>query len=121
VKPCDFPPFDQTVQEMAVRLGDDDLSFAMEIVGLLLEQVPLKLRGLKEQVAVRDCEGVRRQLHDLKGALAILGIVPLQECFSQIEELLEEGWEPFRAELWRFELLMEELLGEMRRYLLATK
>lgn len=62
-----------------------ELGFYRELLDLLLEDVPLRLREVREAVAAGDAVRVARAAHAIKGAAANLSAVPLSEAAFRLE------------------------------------
>jgi len=90
------------------RLGGDEPLF-VKVLGLFLEDCPVRLTAIKEAVDARSAERIRTEAHSLKGAAAILTASELTEAARMLEQIGADGrveaagaaWERLAAEAAR--------------------
>ncbi|MBF0191443.1 MAG: response regulator [Magnetococcales bacterium] len=88
----------------------------VSLVGLYLEDMPLKLREMRRLLASGDPEGVSRVAHSLKSQCGAMGAVALHAVFVQLERFALEGDpEEVSALLARAELLFLHLVPTLKR------
>jgi histidine phosphotransfer protein HptB len=88
----DLPVLDQESIDNLRALGaEGDDSFLKEIVGIFLEDTPLRLRELRESFAAGDQPTFTRTAHSIKGSASNLGAVRLRALAEKLEHASKGG------------------------------
>jgi len=97
--------------------GDADLRH--EIIGMFLEDCPVRLAAVHAAVAQRDAAALVSAAHSLKGACGYLSAPAAREQAAQLEEIGRLGRldkdEPDGA-LARLDAAVAELIPELRKH-----
>jgi signal transduction histidine kinase/CheY-like chemotaxis protein len=104
-----------SVEDMRLRLGDDDL--IAEVAEIFLADCPDRLAAIKAAVGARDRDAIRAAAHAFKGAAGNLSAVPVADCARQLEAMAEGGAiDPVSADAaWaRLEMETARLLAVLR-------
>ncbi|MBW7894996.1 MAG: Hpt domain-containing protein [Opitutaceae bacterium] len=91
----DFPIIDPASIEnlRALNPGDND-EFLREIVGIYLDDTPLRIGELESSLAGRDMEKFVRAAHSIKGSSANLGAMALRAVAERLEHhARKHGWD----------------------------
>jgi HPt (histidine-containing phosphotransfer) domain-containing protein len=100
----DGSPLDVSI---ALRQAGGDVTLLIELVGIFLEDLPERVRGLERAIRGRDTGDLSFIAHAIRGALAGLGATPAGTLARELEALAEEGRLDEAAE--RFRRLTREL------------
>jgi histidine phosphotransfer protein HptB len=68
--------------------SDPDLR---EIVDLFVDEMPARVKALVDQLNAADWEGLRRTVHQLRGAAGSYGFDAISPCAGRIESAVHEG------------------------------
>jgi len=101
---ADRSPVDFSI---ALRQAGGDVTLLIELVGIFLEDLPERVRGLERAIRGGDTGDVSFVAHAIRGALAGLGATPADTLAREVEALAEEGRLDRAAE--RFGRLTQEL------------
>lgn len=82
----DFPIIDPAAIEnlRALNPGDND-EFLREIIGIYLDDTPLRIGELESALGSRDMEKFVRAAHSIKGSSANLGALALRAVAERLE------------------------------------
>ena len=108
-------PMDERLA-MLRRVGGDRL--IRDLIDLLLENVPLKLRAARAALAEENADGVGRAAHALTSSAGNLGAAEVQRDAYALEQAAADGSEDLAGLLARLEASWErarELLAEKKR------
>ncbi len=72
-------------RRQAMEATCDDPELLREIVGIFLEDLPRMVSELRNAVATRDKETLRRAAHTLKGSVSVLGGSALAAAAKDLE------------------------------------
>ena len=81
-------PFD--IAEMRRRLGGDE-ELVRDIVGLFLEDYPVRMAAIQSAIDSGQADGIRRAAHALKGGASTMSAVAVAEAAGRIEASGEAG------------------------------
>jgi signal transduction histidine kinase/HPt (histidine-containing phosphotransfer) domain-containing protein len=70
---------------------DEDTSFLKELIDIFLQNTPLHIAKIKDQVQQNNADLVRKTAHAIKGSSAVLGAVKLVEMCSALENASRAG------------------------------
>ena len=90
----DFPIIDPVAIEnlRALNPGDND-EFLREIVGIYLDDTPVRIGELEASLTNRDMEKFVRAAHSIKGSSANLGALALRAVAERLEHhARNHGW-----------------------------
>ena len=99
-------PFD--IAEMRRRLGGDE-ELVRDIVGLFLEDYPVRMAAIQSAIDSGQADGIRRAAHALKGGASTMSAFAVAEAAGRIEASGEAG------DLASVGELFAELTAEMER------
>ena len=68
--------------------GDPDLR---EIVEMFVDEMPDRLACLLNDLNASNWEGLRRRVHQLKGAAGSYGFEPISQCAAQLDHAIRGG------------------------------
>jgi HPt (histidine-containing phosphotransfer) domain-containing protein len=87
-----LPPSVPTLSQGRLDDIERDVSreFLLELVGLFVTDVTLRLERLSDAVKARQTEQVTRFAHALQGSAASLGVLRLRAVAQRLEELVEQ-------------------------------
>jgi PAS domain S-box-containing protein len=88
--------------------GDDDL--LRQVTALYLEEIPQYVDTVKQALALKDTDAMRRAAHTLKGSAGNFGATQTRKLAARIEHLCRDG------EFQRAEKLVPPLLDEVDRF-----
>ncbi|MDQ6963805.1 MAG: response regulator [Mariprofundales bacterium] len=86
--PVESPLFDR---ERALAINDGDEELLRMLMQTLHEELPLQIARLGQELAQGECEQLMRTAHQLKGAVATLGIEQMKEWALALERAAEGG------------------------------
>ena len=94
--------------DLLERLGGDE-QLRAKVIGLFLEDCPVRLAAIKDAVDARSPERIRTEAHALKGAAGNLSASQLVGAARMLEEIGADGrveaadaaWEQLAAEAQR--------------------
>ena len=92
---------------IALRQAGGDVTLLVELVGIFLEDLPERVRGLERAIRAGDTGDVSFVAHAIRGALAGLGATSASTLARELETLAGEGRLDEAAE--RFGRLTREL------------
>lgn len=73
---------------------EDDTAGMLELYDLMLKNGAMHLDKLDAAIRERDCEGVRKAAHSLKGSSGNVGAMPLSRLAAQVEDAArDEQWD----------------------------
>jgi HPt (histidine-containing phosphotransfer) domain-containing protein len=110
------PVFDVAAFERQTG-GDTDLRH--EIIGMFLEDCPLRVAAVHAAVEQRDAAALVSAAHSLKGACGYLSAVAAREQAAHLEEIGRLGCmdeAEADAALARLDAAVAELIPELRRH-----
>jgi HPt (histidine-containing phosphotransfer) domain-containing protein len=102
--PSSVPPGVPTLSRMRLDDIERDVSreFLIELVGLFVSDVALRLERLSDAVKLRETAKAAGFAHALQGAAASLGVLRLRAVAQRLEELVElDDWGASEATLAR--------------------
>jgi HPt (histidine-containing phosphotransfer) domain-containing protein len=67
--------------------GDDDPGLLLEVIGMFLEDAPLRMREIEQGLKGGDIKLLERAAHSLKSASANVGAVGLSGLCKRMEEI----------------------------------
>jgi len=76
----------QVLQGLRELGGDDDPGLLLEVVGMFLEDAPLRMREIEQALQRGDLKLLERAAHSLKSASANVGAMALSGLCRRIEE-----------------------------------
>jgi HPt (histidine-containing phosphotransfer) domain-containing protein len=76
---------------IALRQAGGDVTLLIELVGIFLDDLPERVRGLQRAIRGGDTGDVSFVAHAIRGALAGLGATPAVTLARELEALAEEG------------------------------
>jgi len=85
-------------KEMVMERLDGDETFFRELLGMFLDDVPIQLERMQNQLKEEDFGALERQAHTLKGAAMSLGGMGLQKAALELE-VAARNHEPDRASI----------------------
>jgi HPt (histidine-containing phosphotransfer) domain-containing protein len=100
----DSPPSDPTLNRGRLEAIERDVSreFLLEIVGLFITDVAVRLERLSDAVKAREHKRASSLAHALQGSAASLGILRLRAVAQRLEELTkQDDWGASDATLAR--------------------
>ena len=106
-----LPIFDEP--ELLDRLGDD-LELLDEVVGVFLEDAPVRMQAIADAVLHASATELRAAAHAIKGAAASLGAARLAESAHQLEQRAAAGQMAAESQQ-RVSADMHELMSVLRR------
>jgi HPt (histidine-containing phosphotransfer) domain-containing protein len=93
----------EAIENLRALNPDDDDAFLKDIIGIFLEDTPLRIAELKECLAAFDQPKFTRAAHSIKGSSSNLGAVKLRALAEQLEHQSRNsglaGVEPLISEL----------------------
>ena len=98
---------------------EDDRELLRELVGLFLDDAPLRVRAIHDAVDSRDADGLRRSAHALKGSAGNLAALAVFEAAKDLERTAptgdwthaEEACAVLESELQRLTPVLAELMA----------
>jgi len=103
------------------RMGDCDEVLLAEITGILLKEIPMRLREIDKALADGDSIGVTRGAHTLKGAAGMFRADCFVEAAWKIEELgKKKKLEPVPTVLNQPKQHASKLEDELRQFLASV-
>ncbi|NER32660.1 MAG: response regulator [Oscillatoria sp. SIO1A7] len=76
--------------ERLYAICDNDKKFVIELLEAFLEDATKIIAGMQLAIETEDCEGVRQQAHQLKGASGNVGAYSIDSLASQLENMARE-------------------------------
>ena len=76
----------QAIENLRELNPDDNDAFVREIVGIYLEDTPLRIAELEASLAAGDGPRFSRTAHSIKGSSANLGAAALRSLAEQLEQ-----------------------------------
>ncbi|OGL00781.1 MAG: hypothetical protein A3E31_10950 [Candidatus Rokubacteria bacterium RIFCSPHIGHO2_12_FULL_73_22] len=76
--------------ESALRQVGGNRRLLLELVEVFVEDIPNRLRGLKEASVTRDVRQLERLAHNVKGSAGILGAAALRSAALTLEDAARE-------------------------------
>lgn len=104
--PDELPVLDAAVTGPLTAIGPGVLS---QIGGTWLQDVPVRLKALRDAVATQDPDAARRAAHALKGGSAGIGARRVQAAAQELEVRAATGELPSEVEIARLERLVAEV------------
>jgi HPt (histidine-containing phosphotransfer) domain-containing protein len=68
--------------------SDPDLG---EIVDMFVDEMPARVAAIADQATAGDREGLRRLVHQLRGAAGSYGFDPISPCAGLVESAIRDG------------------------------
>jgi two-component system sensor histidine kinase/response regulator len=100
--------------------GDREL--LRDVLGILLEELPRHMAGLREAIATGDAEAVEQVAHHIKGELGYLSLSEVSQNASDLEASGREANIALSASLYgRLEAGVLELLSQCAEWLAASQ
>ncbi|NVK29177.1 MAG: Hpt domain-containing protein [Flavobacteriia bacterium] len=88
---------------------EGDLTYALSMFELFLEQIPLEVISLQDGLANENLEGCRRVLHKIKPNFVMVGNSPLSEHCTKIERDIKVGLINFGQAKPEIDSIIEEI------------
>ena len=85
-----LPVLDLAPLRDLLELGAEP-ELVQELIGLLEEDIPVRLAGLRKALAAADAEAAVQDAHQMKGALGNMGLLRFAELARRMEEASREG------------------------------
>ncbi|MBS0662302.1 MAG: Hpt domain-containing protein [Verrucomicrobia bacterium] len=106
----------QTLANLRALNPDDNDAFLKEIVGMYLEDTPLRIAELESSLAQGDAKAFARAAHSIRGASANLGASALHRAAEQLElRVRNESPSALASELALLKELFAQTDRELRR------
>lgn len=81
-------PLDSSVLE---DFYQGDLSYALMMFEICIEQMPVEIAQLREEIKLDSAEGCRKILHKIKPTFGMVGNEPLSNHIAKIEKRIAGG------------------------------
>jgi HPt (histidine-containing phosphotransfer) domain-containing protein len=105
------------IPELMERL-DNDHELLRDLLGIFMEDFPLRLRTLQHAVAAHDLKRASSESHALKGMLANLAVTRAAAAAAHLEIVAHAGVQSLVDQaLTAFQCEVQGLLPEMETYL----
>ncbi len=110
------------LEEFRTTIGDDD-GLGKKILALVLTELPARIQNIQNGLNQPDTSLLRREIHDLKGIVGLLGCSGLYEQLSDLK-LSERATDPSRmlnlySVLERLKMLEKDLIQFSKMELLS--
>ena len=110
------------LEEFRTTIGDDD-RLGKKILALVLTELPARIQNIQNGLNQPDTSLLRREIHDLKGIVGLLGCSGLYEQLSDLK-LSERATDPSRmlnlySVLERLKMLEKDLIQFSKMELLS--
>lgn len=89
----------QVIEGLRELGGADDPGLLLEIIGMFLDDAPLRIREIEQGLASGDIKLLERAAHSLKSASANVGAMHLSSVCKRIEEIARHSKSDGIAEL----------------------
>ncbi len=112
----ELPIFDW---ELSLRLANQNVSLAKDILNLFLKQLPCDLNALKNALHKQQWDHFLRELHKLHGATCYTGVPRLKILIKSLEDKMRHDIKAFDNNLFSeieseiLQLLKKEMLSEL--------
>jgi len=89
----------QVIEELRELGGEDEPGLLREIIGMFLDDAPLRIREIEQALLNGDIKLLERAAHSLKSASANVGAMQLSSVCRRIEEIARHSKSDGIAEL----------------------
>ncbi len=83
----------ETIASIRALAGDEGDDFLREIIGIFLEDTPLRFTELDDALRVRDVGKFARAAHSIKGSSSNVGAFLLRGEAEALEQKAHLGWD----------------------------
>ncbi len=85
------PPTPVVSREELLQRVEGDMKLLQDLLDVFLEDLPMRLRTLRDALDQDDLEGVRTGAHTIKGSVSTFAAAAAFEAASQLEDLARGG------------------------------
>ncbi len=112
------PPTPVVSREELLQRVEGDMKLLHELLDVFLEDLPMRLRTLRDALDQDDLEGVRAGAHAIKGSVSTFAAAAAFEAASQLEDLacggtrdgLKQAIDVLEQEISRLQPALREIL-----------